>query len=531
MSKGEYQEVPTKDEKQPEKPIKEDVIQPYGYGVRHVQTFIMFICLTVGYIARAYLSVSIVAMTNKSNHTNILENIQNDTTEVLEDLQEIRTDNNDTILIYNDSMQNISIFNDKFDMDPESSLGIYRTYDWPKSTQEMVLSSFFLGYNIMQFPMGLVTQRWGGKIPLQIGLFTNGITCIVAPWLVLWGGWRAVCACRIVQGLSQAGVYPSIQTLLAQWVPKSERGRLASYVYTGSTLGTVIAFQVGGILAESAGGWPSIFWATGSACLLMFVLLTVFGAATPAQHKTITEAEKSFIANSSNTAVKEKPKVPWKALLTSRYVWACIATQIGSGISFFFIFTQVPSYIHSILEVDVKSSGLLSSLPYVAACCFSVLFGVISDFCLNRKMISVKNSRRLFNSVSQVGAALCLISVSFTKKLSLAIILLMLATGFQPGIHVGWMINHIDLTPNFSGTLIAVGNSLMNVFVLITPVFVSYIVTDLTNQLQWRIMFIIVGVCAIVTNGIFVALMTADVQPWNDPDYNKKTNTEKESIK
>ncbi|KAM3956527.1 putative inorganic phosphate cotransporter [Aphomia sociella] len=505
MSKGDYVELPTAEKKENEKPISDDVIQPYGYGVRHVQTFLVFMCLSVAYVARGHLSVSIVAMINKQNSTD--ENSHNTTIENL-GVNETHKD------FSNHSIRNIT--------------GVYRTYDWEKPTQEMILISFFLGYSVMQFPMGLVTQRWGGKIPLQIGLFVNGIVTIVTPWMALWGGWKAVCACRIAQGLSQAGFFPSIQTLLAQWVPMSERGRLASYVYTGSNVGTVVAFQVGGLLAESIGGWPSIFWATGGICLLAFVLITIFGAATPSQHKTITVAEKNFIMNSTNTAVvKEKPKVPWKAIMTSKYVWACHATHVGGSLSFFFMFTEVPSYIHNILKVDVQNSGLLSSLPYIAACFTSIIYGVITDFCLNRKLISVKNSRRLFNSISQIGVATCLISVSFTKDISLAVVLLVLATGLQPGIHVGWMINHIDLTPNFSGTLIAIGSSLMNIFVLLMPVFVSFIITDMGNQLQWRTMFIIVGSTAFVANLVYVTFMTTEIQPWNDKDYAKKSASKK----
>lgn len=43
---------------------KQEVDLHYGYGVRHVQAFLMFISLTVGYMARAHLGVTIVAMTD-----------------------------------------------------------------------------------------------------------------------------------------------------------------------------------------------------------------------------------------------------------------------------------------------------------------------------------------------------------------------------------------------------------------------------------------------------------------------------------
>lgn len=50
----------------------------------------------------------------------------------------------------------------------------------------MVLSSFFLGYAIMTFASGVICQRWGGKIPLQIAMFINGIVSILSPWIVAW---------------------------------------------------------------------------------------------------------------------------------------------------------------------------------------------------------------------------------------------------------------------------------------------------------------------------------------------------------
>lgn len=63
-----------------------------------------------------------------------------------------------------------------------------QTYDWPKSTQEIVLGAFFFGYSVMMFPMGIVSQRWGGKIPLQIAMAVNAILSFFSPWLIAWVG-------------------------------------------------------------------------------------------------------------------------------------------------------------------------------------------------------------------------------------------------------------------------------------------------------------------------------------------------------
>lgn len=56
-----------------------------------------------------------------------------------------------------------------------------------------------------------------------------------------------------------------------------------------------MAFQLAGILGFSQFGWPSTFWALGVGCFIVFILITVFGATTPLEHKFISEAEKKFI--------------------------------------------------------------------------------------------------------------------------------------------------------------------------------------------------------------------------------------------
>ncbi|XP_030023992.2 putative inorganic phosphate cotransporter [Manduca sexta] len=522
-----YSKVPTKELlKDPDA----EVPPHYGFGVRHIQLIIFTICLSSNFLARGHLGVSIVAMTHAHE---IKETHIANLSDVVEGLSENFVLGNVSENINESDIKSIgaNYSEIKFDVNDTKEWNVYRTYNWSKPIQEMILGSFFLGYCIMMFPMGMVCQRWGGKLPFQIALFANGIVSFATPWLAMWGGWKAVCCCRIIQGLSQAGTYPSVQMLLANWVSRSERATLSSYLYTGTTIGNIIAFQIGGILAESRWGWPSTFWTVGAASFASFALLTVFGAATPKQHKSITEEEKNFILGRFCDGPVKKPRVPWKALLTSRPIWASFATHVGSGVAYVFFFTQVPSYIHYILGINVKSSGLLSSLPYVASFFTSVGFGITSDYCTNRNLISVKNARRINNSISQVGVAISLILASFATNTVVAIACLVVAMSCHMAIHTGWMVNHIDLAPNFTGTIMSVGNTIMNIFVLLIPVFVSHIVTDVRNPHQWRVMFGIVGALAIACNTVFVIFLSTERQPWSCENYdavNQKECEEKD---
>ncbi|CAK1554560.1 unnamed protein product [Leptosia nina] len=509
MTEKEYTKIPTKELEHDPEP--NPVLPKYGYGVRHLQAFLAFLTLAFAYLARAHLGVTIVAMTNE---------IENNT-------------------LYNHTEPTIQAVLNNTEVNLESSeWNIYRTYRWPKSTQEIALSSFFMGYFIMTFLSGIICQKWGGKIPLQIAMLVNGVVSILSPWAIAWGDWKALAACRVIQGLSQGGMLPGIHTLLANWVPLSERGSLSSYVYTGSGFGTVIGFQFSGLLAYSRFGWPSTFWAVGLLCLFGFTLFSIFGSATPGDHKTISEEEKNYIIGRSGEGTQTQPSVPWKTILTSKHVLANFVSHIGNVLCFTFYFMQVPTYMFAILKVNIRNSGLLSSLPYIFFMMMSMLSGNISDALINKKVMTTKSVRRLANTIASTIPAISLCLVSYTENVNLALMCFVIALGAQAVMHSGWIrparealmderVNYIDLSPNYSGVLMAVGNGLANLAVLVLPVMVSNIVTDVTNQVQWRITLFIMAGITLLTNIVFVIFISTDVQPWNEVKHEAEDATQK----
>ncbi|XP_047991668.1 putative inorganic phosphate cotransporter isoform X2 [Leguminivora glycinivorella] len=511
---SQYQKVPTRElikENIPEIPVS------YGYGFRHVQVALLLLSLTVAYAARAHIGLTVVAMSKPPRNTSISNSsgpisasIYNNTVEY--NNETLRSDINGTV--------------SKIGKD-DSIWNVYMTYEWPKSIQELILDSFFLGYFLMMFPTGMIAQRFGGKIPLQVCMLVNGVISIVTPFVAAWGGWKAVCCCRVIQGLSQAGVYPSIQTVLSKWAPASERGRFASYIYSGSTIGTVIAFQSSGALSSSKAGWPATFWLFGAVCIAAFILLTFFAAGSPTEHKKISEEEKTFILGRIDDGVKTRMATPWKQILLSKHVWGAFAVHVASGVCFVFFITQTPTYMFYILGFNIKNSGILSSLPYIASIILSVVYGIVSDYCTNRGIVSLKTARIACNSLAQIGPALCLVAVSFTENSALAVVLLVLGVGLLAGVHVGWMLNYIDLSPNFSGSLMALGNTLTSFTSLSQPILISNIVTDVRNRFQWRIMMFLMATIIFITNGIYASLISTDVQPWDQIESKESSDTEK----
>jgi MFS family permease len=65
--------------------------------------------------------------------------------------------------------------------------------------------------------------------------------------------------------INKAAFWPGIFALYGRWVPSLERGRLLSFSGSGSQVGIITGFSLGGYLCVHgfAGGWPSIFYIFG----------------------------------------------------------------------------------------------------------------------------------------------------------------------------------------------------------------------------------------------------------------------------
>ena len=55
-------------------------------------------------------------------------------------------------------------------------------FDWDKSTQGYLLSTFFYGYICTQIIGGVLTDRFGGKLCLLTGMFVLSSLTLVIPF-------------------------------------------------------------------------------------------------------------------------------------------------------------------------------------------------------------------------------------------------------------------------------------------------------------------------------------------------------------
>lgn len=73
---------------------------------------------------------------------------------------------------------------------------------------------------------------------------------------------------------------------------------------------------------------------------------------------------------------------------------------------------------------------------------------------------------------------MALFILPFARNSAGAIILLTIAVGLNGTTYVGYMVNHMDLSPNFAGSLMGLTNSIANMMSILGPLTVGFILTD-----------------------------------------------------
>lgn len=102
---------------------------------------------------------------------------------------------------------------------------------------------------------------------------------------------------------------------------------------------------------------------------------------------------------------------------------------------------------------------------------------------LNRNYLTTEQGRKWFNTIGVWGPMICLLVLgNIENNIYTAVTLLTLAVGLNGCIYSGYYINHIDLTPNFAGALMGVGQTFGTFMGVLGPMFVGFVVTDIVSS-------------------------------------------------
>lgn len=148
-----------------------------------------------------------------------------------------------------------------------------------------------------------------------------------------------------------------MHSMLAKWLPLSERSGLVAIIYSGSLVGTVLTMPISAFLCdlEHGNGWPYVFYFFGIAGIIWSICWALMIHENPENHPTIRKCEVEHIKQGLDVAACDtKPPIPWRHVLTSVPVWALVITHFGQNWGFYTMLTQMPRFLSQVLGFNLK---------------------------------------------------------------------------------------------------------------------------------------------------------------------------------
>ncbi|CAG2103072.1 unnamed protein product, partial [Medioppia subpectinata] len=427
----------------------------YAYiPARYVFLFLASCGLFLVYAFKGFLGVAIVAMVRHKNTSTAIDN-------------ECPAEDN-----YQNSGHNSGEFN------------------WDDKQQALLLGSFFYGYVITQIPAGIAVERFGAKWMFGFSLLISGILSLLGPMCARWGQDSIVpfFITRLGQGLAQGVILPSMNSMIAQWMPKMERSRAMSIIFAGSSLGSVVSLPLTGYLCDEPflDGWPTIFYVLGISACIWFIFWSVFVFDSPDSHPFISQYEYDLISEGQGEEkLSSKRKIPWKPMLTSYRVYASTVTHFGFNWGYLTLLTLLPTYFTNILHMNIKT---------------------VYNFAF-------------------FGTGICLIGVVLSKcDKTLSIVFFVIGLGLNGSCYSGFLANYVDMAPDFAGILMGVTNAVGNVPGFIAPQTASLIYSNGQTLNSWSHVFYTCSAIYFFTGIVYILFSTSELQTWGLAKKDDKAN-------
>jgi len=252
-----------------------------------------------------------------------------------------------------------------------------------KSTSSLLGSLFFLGYFFFQIPGAHYAAHKSAKKLIFVSL-------------ILWGALAAatgmvsnvdsLVVIRFMLGVVESAVMPSMLILLSQWFTKKERSRANTFLILGNPVTVLWMSVLSGYLIDSM-GWRWMFIIQGAPGIIWAFIWWKMIDEKPKDANWLTISEKEEVESQLQAEqVGIKPVKNYAEAFKSRAVVLLCFQYLLWSLGVYGFVMWLPSIIKAAPNMDIVTTGWLSSVPYILAIVGMLAASYFSDRTLNRKI-------------------------------------------------------------------------------------------------------------------------------------------------
>lgn len=349
-------------------------------------------------------------------------------------------------------------------------------FGWQTASQGALMSAFLLGYATTQLAGGSLSDAFGGKIVLGIGMLVFVLATLVSPFMLNPAFPKTSLAIflvsRFVVGLGEGVSMPAMQALVARNIVQSRRSGMLGIIMTGFHGGNMIGLLLSPlILLSPYGGWQALFVLYAAAAIPLIVTWWQFVPkfSNSFLDYSISEARLSKDVNSNvnnskgSSSTKNSTAIPLIDMISSSPVWAVIVGTIVNHWGYFIYLTWLPAFLNTKVGFDIKTSSIFAILPWMAMAIGGQIAGKVADS-LASNGVPLTAVRKAFQIAGFVGPAAALGAVLYMQKNGIQspafyVSAFVLALGLQSLGQAGFFTNAQDIAPRRAGSIVGVSNT------------------------------------------------------------------------
>ncbi|KAL3080014.1 hypothetical protein niasHT_034572 [Heterodera trifolii] len=372
-----------------------------------------------------------------------------------------------------------------------------------------------------------------GPVPHAIALFglryvfalfglLSGLVTLLMPVLFFsGGGFYAIFATRIVQGLTLMPAMPAMSQITHNWANSANRENALFLMVLSLYMqfSVIMTMPTTGALCESAWRWPSAFFLFGFISLFLFLLFLFVYRNSPSQSPFVSPRELSALSQfrrpapsaADGTRIRRPQRVPIVQMCRDSSFWACCSAGLSFGIAYWLFAQFGPTYMNKVLNYKADSAGIFVAVPYFFAI-FAKMLVPLADrvprLSLRVRIVWIPCVCQLVNIVCYVLLALWPSASAILAQICFAVILCANGAGF-----VAVANNCQMIAQQHAHFLLALFALINYIITLVQPLVISWMASENTAE-EWSHLFLTYAFILCVLNLAFAFGASTEPRPW-----------------